>query len=294
MTVNILLFGRNGQLGTFLAPRLAPLGHVTVLGHADVDLADSGRVAQAIADFAPRVIVNAAAYTAVDQAEADADAARAVNAAGPAAMARAAAQMGALLVHYSTDYVFDGSAVSPYLEEAPTAPLGVYGRTKLEGEQAIRAAGCDHLIIRTAWLYSHTGKNFLRTMLRLASERDELRVVDDQTGSPTYVGNVADASVVMIRKVLESPAIPGRLGTFHVTNQGATTWCGFARRIVALAGRAVRVTPIRTIDYPTPARRPAYSVLDNTRLAQAFGITLPHWEEGLRQCMMEHGPAKQL
>lgn len=286
----ILLFGANGQLGTRLKTLLAARGTVRTPGHAELDLRDLDRLRALIRETRPGLIVNAAAYTAVDAAEADAESARLVNAAAPRVMAEAAAELGALLVHYSTDYVFDGAARTPYTEESPTRPLGVYGVTKLAGEQAVAAAGADYLTLRTAWLYSNHGKNFLNTMLRLAGERSELRVVNDQLGCPTYSDLVAEATTGMLDGLYADGAVrKERCGLYHVTCSGETSWWGFAQRIIELAGLAARVTvkPIPTSEYPTPAKRPAYSVLANDKLARVFGIRLPDWQGGLQRCLQE-------
>lgn len=287
---NILLFGANGQLGTKLKSLLAAQGRVRAVGHSELDLRDLVKLRTLIRETNPALIVNAAAYTAVDAAESDAENARLVNAEAPRVMAELARGLNALLVHYSTDYVFDGTARTPYTEASPTNPLGVYGASKLAGEQAVAASGAAHLILRTAWLYSNRGKNFLNTMLRLAAERDELRVVNDQTGCPTYADLVADASVRMLDGMFAGGVVRlERCGLYHLTCQGETTWWGFARRIIELAGfgERVRVTAITTADYPTPVKRPAYSVLSNTKLERVFGIRLPDWDEGLKRCLAE-------
>ena len=287
---NIVLFGVNGQLGTKLNTLLATKGTVRAVGHAELDLRDLARLRAFIHEKNPALIVNAAAYTAVDAAESDAENAQLVNVEAPRVMAEAARARNALFVHYSTDYVFDGTAHTPYTEESPVSPLGVYGASKLAGEQGVAASGAAHLILRTAWLYSNRGKNFLNTMLRLAAERDELRVVNDQTGCPTYADLVAAASVQM----LDGMFVGGRLhtercGLYHIACQGETTWWNFAKRIIELTGfgERVRVTAITTADYQTPAKRPAYSVLSNAKLERVFGIRLPHWEEGLKRCLAE-------
>ncbi len=290
---NILLFGANGQLGTRLKTLLAARGSVRAVGHAELDLRDLARLRALIGEARPGLIVNAAAYTAVDAAEADAENARLVNAEAPRVMAEVAAELGALLVHYSTDYVFDGSACTPYTEESPTRPLGVYGATKLAGEQAVAASGAAVLTLRTAWLYSNHGQNFLNTMLRLAAERDELRVVNDQFGGPTFSDLVAEATIGMLDGMYENATVrTERCGLYHVTCSGETSWWGFARRIIELAGFAARVTvkPIPTAEYPTPAKRPAYSVLANDKLERVFGIRLPDWQDGLQRCLAERNP----
>lgn len=291
--MKVLLLGGNGQVGRELRRSLAPLGELVVAtrdgGDADAvaDFDAPETLTTLIAGIAPDVVVNAAAYTAVDKAETDADAAFRINAEAPAAIARACAVSGALLVHYSTDYVFDGSATRPYREDHATAPLGVYGESKLAGEQAIRASGARHAILRTAWVYAAHGKNFLLTMLRLAGEREELRVVADQIGAPTPAAWIADATAVLIRQGVDTS------GTWHLAAGGETSWHGFAEAIIdeahlrGLIGRKPRVVAIRTSDYPTPARRPAYSALDTARLQRDFGILPPDWREGLRRTLHE-------
>jgi dTDP-4-dehydrorhamnose reductase len=291
----ILLFGANGQLGTKLKSLLAIRGTVHAVGHAELDLRDLTRLRALIHETNPALIVNAAAYTAVDAAESDAETAQLVNAEAPRVMAEAALERNVLLVHYSTDYVFDGTAHTPYTEESPVSPLGVYGASKLAGERAVATSGAAHLILRTAWLYSNRGKNFLNTMLRLATERNELRVVNDQFGGPTYADLVATASLQMLDDMFVSGGLRmERCGLYHIACQGETTWWGFAQRIIELAGFGgrVRVMPITTAEYPTPAKRPAYSVLSSDKLGRVFGIHLPHWEEGLKRCLVERATQK--
>ena len=291
--MRLLLLGGNGQVGRELRRSLPALGELVVAtrdgagADAVADFDAPGSLAALVARVAPDVVVNAAAYTAVDRAETDADAAFRVNAEAPAAIATACAAAGALLLHYSTDYVFDGGAVRPYREDDPTSPLGVYGASKLAGEQAIRASGARHAILRTAWVYATHGKNFLLTMLRLAGERDELRVVADQVGAPTPAAWIADASADIVRRGV------GGSGTWHLVADGETSWHGFAEAIVDEAhalefiARKPRVTAIGTTDYPTPAQRPVYSVLDTTKLRTDFGIAPPGWREGLRRTLGE-------
>ena len=291
--MKLLLLGGNGQVGRELRRSLAPLGEVVVATRDGADAAAvadfdaPGTLAELIARVAPDVVANAAAYTAVDKAETDAAAAFRANAEAPAAIAQACAEAGALLVHYSTDYVFDGSATRPYREGDATAPLGVYGASKLAGEEAIRASGARHAILRTAWVYAAHGRNFLLTMLRLANERDELRVVADQVGVPTPAAWIADATAEVIRRgVRES-------GTWHLVADGETSWHGFAEAIVEQAHalgflpRKPRVTAIPASAYPTPARRPAYSVLDTTNLRRDFAVVPPDWRDGLRATLQE-------
>ena len=289
--MKILLLGANGQVGHELRRSLAPLGEVVATtrsgelpdGHAcevaDFDQPDTLR--GLVERIAPAVVVNAAAYTAVDKAEDDADAAFRANAIAPGVLATACAARGIPFVHYSTDYVFDGQGTRPYREDDATAPLGVYGASKLAGEEAVRAAGGRHLILRTAWVYGARGHNFLRTMMRLAAERDELRVVADQVGTPTPACLIADVTA----ELLAHP--DGLRGTYHLTANGETSWHGFAEAIMTLGvargllGRAPRVEPIATADFPTRARRPAYSRMDIGRLERALGSSLPDWRDGL-------------
>jgi dTDP-4-dehydrorhamnose reductase len=293
--MKILLFGGNGQVGTELRRSLASLGTVVATTRsgmladgapcelADFDAPDTlGRLVERVR---PDVVVNAAAYTAVDRAEDDVAAAFRANADAPAAIARACAARDVRLVHYSTDYVFDGHATRPYREDDPVAPLGVYGASKLAGEEAIRASGATHLIFRTAWVYAAHGSNFLRTMLRLARERDELQVVADQIGSPTPAGLIADLTA----RVLAGE--PAGSGVWHLTSTGQTSWHGFAEAIMAaahargLVPRCPRVVPITTADYPTRARRPAYSVLDVTKLHRDFDLVPAAWQDGLGEVL---------
>jgi dTDP-4-dehydrorhamnose reductase len=273
--LKILLTGRNGQVGWELLKALAPLGELTALGRAELDLRDAGRIREAVRASNPDVIVNAAAYTAVDQAESERDAAFAVNAGAPGVLAAEAKRSGALLVHYSTDYVFDGAKPAPYVEEDEPNPINAYGASKLAGERAIAASGCRSLILRTSWVYGPRGANFYLTMLRLARERPALRVVDDQVGAPTSSLAIARATAQLLR--------PGAHGLYHLSAAGKTSWCGFARAIVAGAGLATPVTAIRTEDYPAPAKRPRNSRLDCSRLRADFGVALAPWEEGLAE-----------
>jgi dTDP-4-dehydrorhamnose reductase len=283
--LRILLLGRNGQVGWELERSLAQLGELKPFDRAALDLADAPRLAAAVRSLQPAIIVNAAAYTAVDKAEAERDEAFAVNATGPRVLAEEAKRIGALLVHFSTDYVFDGEKKTPYAEDDATHPLNVYGASKLAGEEAIRKTGCLHLILRTSWVYGPRGKNFMLTMLRLAKERPELRVVDDQVGAPASSRFIAQATVAALARC---QAMPGLAGLYHLAPAGETTWCGFARAILAKAGLATPVVPIRTEEYPTPARRPRNSRLDCTRLREAFGVTLASWQDGLAEAMREH------
>lgn len=294
----ILLLGNTGQVGSELVRALAPLGAVQALDRAALDLADPDAIRQAVRDSDPSLIVNAAAYTAVDQAESEPELAMAVNGIAPGILAEEAAGRGIALVHYSTDYVFDGAADRPYREDDPTGPINAYGRTKLAGEQAVRAGGAAHLILRSSWIYAKTGRNFLTTMQRLAAERDELTVVDDQLGNPTWARAIADATALVLRRLGQpgdAGAMAERGGLYHLAAGGQTSWAGFAAAIIehgharALAGRpapkAKRVKPIPTTDYPTPAARPAYSVLDCGKLRAQFGIGLLDWHTALELCL---------
>ena len=277
----VLLLGPRGQVGHELRAALDPLGPVVAAGRDRVDLTEPDAIRTAVADVAPEVIVNAAAYTDVDGAESEPDVAQAVNAEAPGILAEAARDAGAWLVHYSTDYVFDGTATTPYREDAPTNPLGVYGRTKRDGEKAIQEAGGHHLILRTSWVYSDRRSNFLRTMLRLAGEHDTLTVVDDQIGCPTWAGWIAQATASLLQTVLDTDAPDAYAGTYHLSSSGQTSWYGFARAIFARFERAVTVEPVSTDAYPTEAPRPAYSVLDTTAVRRTFGIDVPTWSQQL-------------
>lgn len=272
----IAIFGAGGQLGRALVRALAGLGPVQVLGHADCDVGDEAAVHAAVRRFNPGVIVNAAAYTAVDKAESERDAAWRINAAAPGYLADAAQAAGAWLVHYSTDYVFDGTKGRPYNEDDPTAPLGVYGETKLRGEEAVRARPITAFVLRTAWLYDREGRNFLTTVQRLASQ-GPMRIVADQYGSPTPAAVLAQAT----RALLEHPQAADHAGLYHAACAGETSWHGFAQEIVRRLGAGHAVSAITTADYPTAARRPAYSVLDCSRLKERLGIVLPPWERAL-------------
>lgn len=297
--MNILLLGKNGQVGWELQRALAPLGELVALDRAGAeglvgDLAQPQALARTVATLRPQVIVNAAAYAAVDKAESDVALARCINAEAPGALAQAAAACGALLVHYSTDYVFDGSGTQPWREDDATGPLSVYGQTKLEGEQAIAASGCQHLIFRTSWVYGARGGNFAKTMLRLARERDELKVIDDQIGAPTGADLLADVAAHAIRQALVPTAI-SLSGIYHLAAAGETSWCAYARFVLEQAqvmGQGLKVGPtqvqaIPTSAYPTPARRPHNSRLDTTRLRKTFGLTLPHWQTGVARMLAE-------
>ncbi len=278
----ILVTGASGQLGRELAAALAAHGSVVACDRAALDLADASRIVRVVRELAPRLIVNAGAYTAVDRAEGEREAAFAVNAQAPGVLAEEARRSGAVLIHYSTDYVFDGTATLPYAEAAAPNPLNVYGESKLDGERAVAAAGAHALTFRTSWVYSLHGRNFLTTIRRLAAERDELRIVSDQVGVPNWSRALAAATSTLVGRGLAYLA--ERAGLYHLSAQGATTWYEFAQAIVGDTARP-RVVPITTAEYPTPARRPAYAVLDTRRFADAFGLTMPHWREQLNICL---------
>ena len=295
--MRILLLGKNGQVGWELQRSLAPLGELTALDRHGADglcgdLGNPEGIAATVRAVQPQLIVNAAAYTAVDQAESEPELARRINAAAPAVLAREAAAGGALLVHYSTDYVFDGSGQRRWREDDATAPLSVYGQTKLEAEQAILASGCAHLILRTSWVYAARGGNFAKTMLRLAQERERLTVIDDQWGAPTGAELIADVSAHAIAQTRQQP---GKAGIFHLAPAGETTWFQYAKHVIAQAQqaqsaikiKATEILPIPTSAYPTPARRPHNSRLDTRKLQAAFGLSLPPWQRGVDRMLVE-------
>ncbi len=296
--MKVLLLGKGGQVGWELQRALAPLG--TVVAH-DLDTADFSKpdaVAALVRDLRPDVVVNAAAHTAVDKAESEPDLARLINATTPAAIAQELAKTGGCLVHYSTDYVFDGSGSAARDETAPTGPLSVYGQTKLEGEQLIAASGCQHLIFRTSWVYAARGGNFAKTMLRLAAEREELRVIDDQIGAPTGAELLADVTAHALRTWAASSADQQQAlsGLYHVVAAGETSWCQYARYVIEWVrsqGLPVRVAAdaihaIPTSAYPTPAQRPLNSRLATQKFQDAFGLTLPSWQQGVERMLTEH------
>ncbi len=280
--MNILLLGAHGQVGAALRPLLASLGTLTAWTRADLDLQQPAQIRARVLEVRPQLIINAAAYTAVDRAESEPHIAHAINATAPAVLAAVASQCDALLVHYSTDYVFDGNKTTPYLEEDAAHPLNVYGQTKLEGERAIQSSGCRHLIFRTSWVYSATGHNFLRTILRLAKTQSRLRIVADQQGAPTAAPMIARLTLQAIQAV---QADTQRAGLYHLSAAGQTTWHGFAQAIVQAAGFDVPVDTITTLDYPTPARRPMYSVLDHQRLRTQLDLRPTSWQLGLEEVM---------
>ena len=289
--MKILLLGASGQLGWELQRALAPLGEVLTPGRADgADLAEPGRLEALARSIAADAIVNAAAYTAVDKAESEPALVRRINAESVGRLAGVARETGALLLHYSTDYVFDGSGDAPRDESAPTGPLSVYGQTKLEGEQAIQASDCRHLILRTSWVYAARGGNFAKTMLRLAAEREQLRVVDDQVGAPTGAELIADCSAHALRQCLANASAGG---LYHLAARGSTSWADYARFVIDQARRRGQVLRCREVvgipsqDYPTPARRPLNSRLDCRRFEADFRLRLPEWQPGVIRMLAE-------
>ena len=279
--MKILIIGANGQLGRELQRTVPSEWGVTAIGTADCDITDSAAVATLIEGLRPDVVVNCAAYTAVDQAETEREKADAVNWHAVENLARVAATAGAALVHISTDYVFDGESCAPYRESDPTAPINHYGAGKLRGEQAIAESGCRGVVIRTQWLYSPYGKNFVKTMLRLAEQQREVRVVADQRGCPTAADDLAAAIVAILPEVVADNTLRGEV--FHFASRGEATWCEFAEEIFRVAECDCRAVAITTDDYPTAARRPRNSVLDCTKIYERFGVEQPDWRESLRQ-----------
>jgi dTDP-4-dehydrorhamnose reductase len=292
--VRILLTGVNGQVGWELQRTLAPLGEVIAAGREQLDLADTAHIHRSVAAIAPDLIVNPAAYTAVDKAESEPELAHAINAAAPGELAQAAAARGIPLVHFSTDYVFDGRKPGAYTEADTPNPLGVYGASKLAGEQAVARAGIPHLILRTSWVYGLRGRNFLLTMQRLARERDTLAVVDDQFGAPTWSRLIAEATALVVARWLDRPNRAASSGIYHLSCGGRTSWHGFTAAILAhLAatdGKLARLTAIPSSGYPTPAARPPNSQLDCGKLADTFGVHLPDWEQALALCLEQNLP----
>ena len=298
--MKLLVTGATGQVGWELARSLMPLGEVVALDRAACDLADPQAAAAVVAGYAPDVIVNAAAYTAVDKAESEPELANRINADAVGALADTARSLGALLVHYSTDYVFDGSKATAYVETDPTAPLNVYGASKLAGEQAIAASGCDYLLLRTTWVYAARGQNFVATMLRLFAEREQLRVVGDQHGAPTWARNIADATAGLICWAQAATAAGDPVQrVYNLSAAGETTWHGFAEEIHRLAvqrwpdhpWKLREIEAIPTSAYPTPAARPHNSRLDGTLLAEETRVVMPHWRDALVRCLEDrHAP----
>ncbi|XVJ68872.1 MAG: dTDP-4-dehydrorhamnose reductase [Rhizobacter sp.] len=295
--MKILLLGKNGQVGWELQRALAPLGEVVALdfdspGDLRADFSQPELLSATVRAVAPHIIVNAAAHTAVDKAESEPDLARAINATAPGVLARAAAASGAWLMHYSTDYVFNGQGNQPWKEDDTTGPLSVYGLTKLEGENLIRQSGCQHLIFRTSWVYAARGGNFAKTMLRLAKERDRLTVIDDQVGAPTGADLLADLTAHALRTALQRPQVSG---TYHAVASDHTHWHGYAQHVIEFAraaGQAIKVAAdqiaaVPTSAFPTPAKRPANSRMDTTKLQNTFGVNLPAWQFGVERMLNE-------
>ena len=291
MPRNVLVIGCRGQVGWELMRTLQPLGRITGVDYPDLDLTRPESVQSWLDQIQPDVVVNAAAYTAVDRAESEPELARSLNAAGPALLAEEARRRGAWLVHYSTDYVFDGSQEAPYSEDAPPNPLNEYGRSKLAGDLAVQQTGGQHLIFRLCWVYGGRGQNFLRTMLRLFTTHEEVRVVNDQWGAPTWSRLIAEITAMALARVLHAPEPAAYCGLYHLAAAGVTTWYGFARAILEQVPRAARrcreVVPISSAEYPTPARRPARTMLDCSKLERLLGLCLPDWKTGLRLALQE-------
>ena len=287
--LKILITGQHGQVSQALQQRLPPLGELIVLGREQLDLTNVDRIRQQVRAHRPDLIINAAAHTAVDQAESEPEVAFAINAIAPGILAEEAKALGAPLIHYSTDYVFDGSKPAPYTEADTPSPLGVYGQSKLAGEQAIAAVGGEHLILRTSWVYSNHGKNFLLTMQRLLQEKPQMRIVADQIGAPTWAGTIADSTRALIEHWQAGAA--GAWGVYHLTAQGETSWFGFAEAIgehLRTTGKACsELEPIPSSAYPTPAKRPLNSRLDCSLLQQQWHVAQPHWLDALRECLAQ-------
>jgi dTDP-4-dehydrorhamnose reductase len=287
--MRILLIGKNGQVGWELRRTLAPLAEVVAVDYPEINLTDTPALRALVAGTRPAVVVNAAAYTAVDKAETETELCRQINAVAPGVLAEAAKKVGALMVHYSTDYIFDGTNTLPYVETDAPNPLGVYGRSKLEGDRVVKASGADHLIFRLCWVYGARGQNFMLTMQRLAREREKLRVVGDQLGCPTWSRMIAETTALALKQVLAGADRSAYNGEYHLAAFGQTSWHGFASRIIELMPEAERechaVEQITTAEYPTPAKRPANSVLDCGKLQKTFGLRLPHWETSLLQVL---------
>lgn len=289
--MKILLTGSEGQLGRDIAPRLITAGH-TVIGHdvATLDITDAKKTADLIKEVAPKVIINCAAYTAVDKAEKERDAAFAVNATGPENIAKGAKAVGAALIHISTDFVFDGKKSTPYNEEDAVNPIDVYGESKLKGEQAVIRNLPEHVIIRTAWLYGSQGANFVKTILKHAADKEVMKVVYDQAGTPTWTADLCDAIIAAANSI---DAGEKRFGVYHYSNEGVTSWYDFAlasieeARVLGVSLKIKHMEPILTHEYPTPAKRPAYSVLDKKKIKDAFRIIVPHWRESLKKMLKE-------
>jgi dTDP-4-dehydrorhamnose reductase len=285
----ILLVGKIGQVGWELRRTLAPMARVTCVDFPEIDLTSDDSIRRWVRETRPNIVINAAAYTAVDKAESEPDKAMKINGVAPGILAEEAKKLGALLVHYSTDYVFDGAKTQPYVETDAPNPLGAYGQTKLAGDEAVRAIGGAHLIFRLCWVYGARGQNFMLTMMRLAREREKLRVVGDQVGCPTWSRMIAETTTLALKQAAAAGDLDAFTGTYHLAASGITSWHGFADAIVKLmpveGRKCVQVEAISTADYPTPTKRPAYSVLTCDKLERTFGLRLPHWEESLKQVL---------
>lgn len=285
----ILIIGKIGQVGWELRRTLAPLGRLVSVDFPEIDLTDGSSIRKWVRQSAPNIIVNAAAYTAVDKAESEPERCHQINALAPAILAEEAKKTGALLVHYSTDYVFDGAKSTPYVETDSPNPLGVYGHSKLAGDQGVQQAGVEHLIFRLCWVYSSRGQNFMLTIMRLAREREKLRIVKDQVGCPTWSRMIAETTALALKQVLVNRDTGAFTGTYHLAAAGQTSWHGFAEAIVGLMPQETKkcktIEPISTPEYPLPAKRPSCSVLCCDKLERTFGLKLPHWEESLRHVL---------
>ena len=285
----ILIIGKIGQVGWELRRTLAPLGRLVSVDFPEIDLTDGNSIRKWVRQSAPNIIVNAAAYTAVDKAESEPERCHQINALAPAILAEEAKKAGALLVHYSTDYVFDGAKSTPYVETDSPNPLGVYGHSKLAGDQGVQQAGVEHLIFRLCWVYGRRGQNFMLTIMRLAREREKLRIVKDQVGCPTWSRMIAETTALALKQVLVNRDAGAFTGTYHLAAAGQTSWHGFAEAIVGLMPQETKkcktIEPISTPEYPLPAKRPSCSVLCCDKLERTFGLKLPHWEESLRHVL---------
>jgi dTDP-4-dehydrorhamnose reductase len=289
--MRILLTGKNGQVGWELNNTLSTLGTVYAMGRDQMDLSKPETLGSVIQEIRPDIVINAAAYTAVDKAESEPELAMIINGVAPGVIAQEAKKAGAWMIHYSTDYVFDGKATSPYGEEDPTCPLNIYGKSKLKGEEGVVQSGIPHVILRTSGVYGLRGSNFLLTMQKLARTRDQIKVVDDQIGAPTWSRAIAEGTAQILKKFLkesatESQVIPNS-GVFNMSCGGETSWFGFAKIILELSDliKDTELTPIPTIEYPTPAIRPKYTRLSNKKLKHAFSYEMPHWQDSLRECL---------
>ena len=285
----ILLIGKIGQVGWELRRTLAPMAHITCVDFPDIDLTSGDSIRRWVRETRPKIVINAAAYTAVDKAESEPDKAMRINGVAPGILAEEAMKLGALLVHYSTDYVFDGAKIEPYVETDAPNPLGAYGQTKLAGDEAVRAVGGAHLIFRLCWVYGGRGQNFMLTMMRLAREREKLRVVGDQVGCPTWSRMIAETTALALKQAVVADDLSSFTGTYHLASSGVTSWHGFADAIVRLmpaqGKKCLAVEAISTAEYPTSTKRPAYSVLACGKLERTFGLRLPQWEESLKQVL---------